>query len=126
MFYNVIKGEEIMANSYLKELAKKAKNRLKTVGEAIEANKQAKTKTAALSNHEYAIIATRVKIEDDPLYNKVVKLLAKDPDICNPIGQLINRKEFNELSETGKQRYILNLSTRFNKIKNKLLASDMV
>ena len=107
--------------SDLKLLAQKAKNRLKIVGEATANNTDQPTKSMALSHHEYAIIATRIRIEDDPLYNRVSKMLTKNPDIINPIGELINKSEYNLLSEVGKQRYILNLAKRYNKIKEKLL-----
>ena len=105
--------------SDLKLLAQKAKNRLKIVGEATN-NSSNPTKSMALSHHEYAIIATRIRVEDDPLFNKVSKMLAKDPDITNPIGELINKNEYNLLTEAGKQRYILNLAKRYNKIKEKI------
>ena len=114
-----------MGNSNLKDLAKKAKDRLKTVGASIEAGKNPATKTAALSNHEYALIATRVKVEDDPLFNKVSRLLAKNPDTPRPLGELIDHKEYDLLSESGKEKYVLNLSARFLKIKNKLCSQTI-
>ena len=108
-----------MSKSDLKLLAQRAKNRLKYVG-ATQTNQKEPNKSIALASREYAIIATRVRIEDDPLFSKVSKLLTKNPDAYNPIGELINHSEFDNLSPTEKQRYILNLSKRFNKIKEKL------
>lgn len=107
-----------MGNTNLKLLAQKAKNRLKTVGETLEKE----DKVMALSSQRYAIIATRVKIEDDPLFNKVNRILTKNPDCYNPLGELIDHSVFDSLSPSAQQKYILNLSERFNKIKLKLLA----
>jgi|GEM_PF-6108704 len=110
-----------MANSNLKLLAQRAKNRLKSVGATIEeAKSNGGVKSMALSNHEYAIIATRVKIEDDPLFAKANRLITKNPDAFNILGELIERNEYNALTPIGKQKYILNLASRFNKIRAKL------
>lgn len=109
-----------MGNNNLKLLAQKAKNRLKTVGQTLE--KESPNKVVALSSQRYAIIATQVKIEDDPLFNKVSRILTKNPDCYNPLGELIDHKVFDSLTESAKQKYVLNLSFRFNKIKEKLLA----
>lgn len=111
-----------MSNSALKLLAQKAKNRLRTALSNIEKSPQ--IKRAGLTSREYAIMATRVKIEDDPIYNKVVKILSRDPDTYRPLGELIEHDIFDNLNEAEKQKYILNLSSRFKAIKQKFFASS--
>lgn len=106
-----------MSNSALKLLAQKAKNRLKTASNNLEA--MPSIKRAGLTSREYAIIATRVKVEDDPIYNKVIKILTKDPDTYRPLGELIEHDIYDNLPESDKQKYILNLSSRFKAIKQK-------
>ena len=69
------------------------------------------------------LIATRVKIEDDPLYPKVTKLLSREPDTPRPIGELIDHEVYDNLPDAEKQRYILNLSSRFLAIKRKFCAT---
>lgn len=112
-----------MANSPLKMLAQKAKNRLRNVSQTIKTNDDGKITRAGLTTHEYALIATRVKIEDDPLYPKVTKLLSREPDTPRPIGELIDHEVYDNLPDAEKQRYILNLSSRFLAIKRKFCAT---
>ena len=112
-----------MAKSSLKLLAQKAKNRLKNVSNNIDQKDSARPaiKRVGLANHEYAVIATKIKIEDDPIYNKVIKMLSKNPDTHKPLGELIETEIYNNLNETEKQKYILNLSSRYKAIKNKFM-----
>ena len=112
-----------MSKSNLKLLAQKAKNRLKTISQNY--NEQEKSvKSAGLSLHQYALIATNIKIEDDPLYKKVEKMLEKDPDTSSPIGELIDKKQYANLSETQKERYILSLAKRYRKIKENIMSKN--
>lgn len=112
-----------MAKSSLKLLAQKAKNRLKNVSNNIDQKDSAQPaiKRVGLASHEYAVIATKIKIEDDPIYNKVIKMLSKNPDTHKPLGELIETEIYNNLNETEKQKYILNLSSRYKAIKNKFM-----
>lgn len=114
-----------MAKSTLKALAQKAKNRLKNVSLNLneKTSQEEHIKRVGLASHEYAIIATKIKIEDDPIYNKVIKLLTKNPDTYKPLGELIEHDIYDKLTEPDKQRYILNLSSRYQTIKNKYLQS---
>ena len=113
-----------MGNLKIKELAQKAKFRLKNVSANLgqASTNSCEIKRANLREHEYACIASKIKVEDDPLYKKVEKILEKDPDTLNPIGQLIDKDLYNTLSETGKERYILDLAKKYVLIKEKILS----
>jgi len=57
--------------------------------------------------------------EDDLFIKKVEKLV--DEDCVAPFKELVDYEVFNELSDVEKQRYIFNLSDRFNKVKKQYL-----
>lgn len=103
--------------SSFKNLAKRAKNRLTLAGE--ESNK---TVSIALSGNStyYVVSSMGSRAEDDPLYVKVKKMLETNVDIINPIGKLIDHTVFDCLSPTEKDRYLLDLSKRYHKIKKAL------
>ncbi len=112
-----------MKNSALKQLAQKAKKRLSSAGKTLDKNE--KTTKAYLAQATYAIVANKQKIEEDPLFEKVKKLLLKG-DITNPLQELTDTKYFNTQSQNEKERYIIEISKRYNKIKEFLLNSKQV
>ena len=105
-----------MSNNTLKLLAQKAKKRLSTAGQTISQ----KNTTAYLSQNSYAIVANLQDIKEDPLYDKVKKLLEKD-SIINPIAELTDHKVFDKLSQVEKERYVINISKRYNELKKYFL-----
>ena len=100
-----------------KNLAKRAKNRLQAVSETKE-----KTTSKALSvRTSYYIVAGKTKpVEEDPLYPKIKKMLESNPDIFSPIGKLIDHTVFDDLSDTEKDKYLLDLTKRYHLIKAKI------
>ncbi len=105
-----------MSNNTLKLLAQKAKKRLSTVGQTISS----KQTTAYLSQTTYAIVANLQDIKEDPLYEKVKKLMTRD-DVFNPIAELTDYKIFSKLNELDKEKYVINLSKRYNELKDYFL-----
>ncbi len=101
-----------MSNNTLKLLAQKAKKRLSTAGQTISQ----KQTTAYLSQGTYAIVANLQDIKEDPLYDKVKKLLERD-DVFNPIAELTDHKIFDTLSQVEKERYVIDISKRYNELK---------
>ena len=104
-----------MQNNSLKQLAQKAKKRLSTAGQTINQ----KQKAAYLSQTTYAIVASHQDLQEDPLYDKVKKLLQKE-DIFNPIAELTDYKIFNNLSSVEKEKYVIDISNRYKNIKEYL------
>ena len=49
--------------------------------------------------------------------SKILNLLETDFDTLNPISQIIDYKYFNTLSESQKQKYILDISSLYIKMK---------
>jgi len=109
-----------MANSALKLLAQKAKKRLSTAGQNISEKTSQKTTFAYLSQTSYAIVANQQKLEDDPLYDKVKKMLEKN-EIYNPLAQLTEKEVFDSLNDSEKERYMMDISKRYNKLKDYFL-----
>lgn len=105
-----------MSNNSLKLLAQKAKKRLSTAGQTISQ----KQTTAYLSQSTYAIVANLQDIKEDPLYEKVKKLLERE-DVFNPIAELTDHKIFNNLSQVEKERYVIDISKRYNELKQHFL-----
>ena len=101
-----------MSNNTFKLLAQKAKKRLSTVGQNISE----KHTTAYLSQTTYAIVANLQDIKEDPLFEKVKKLMER-PDIMNPLAELTDYDVFNSLSQPEKEKYIIDISKRYNEIK---------
>ena len=111
-----------MANSALKMLAQKAQKRLRTAGQNINCETE-KTKSAYLSQASYAIVASKQTIEEDPLFEKVKKLISRD-DVFNPLAELTDYSVFNNLSSLEKEKYIMDISKRYNDIKDFLSHSQ--
>ena len=109
-----------MANSALKLLAQKAKKRLSTAGQNLCEYTSAKTTFAYLSQGNYAIVASKQSLEEDPLYDKVKKIV-EDKDILNPLAKLTEKEVFSKLSDLEKERYIIDISKRYNKLRDYFL-----
>lgn len=109
-----------MSNNVLKQLALKAKKRLSTVGQTISQ----KQTTACLSATTYALVANLQDIKDDPLYEKVRKLLSQD-EVFNPIAELTDHKIYDNLSEVEKERYIIDISKRYVELKEHFMKNGL-
>ena len=104
-------------NNTLKLLAQKAKKRLSNAGQNIFSNETDKSFSKSLSVSNYVTIATKQDIEDDPLFDKVKKLMTKD-EVFNPLAELTDYKIFNCLSQPEKEKYIIDIARRYNQIKD--------
>ena len=111
--------------SSIRILAQKAKNRLKSISNENTLNECSKPKSysqACLSARlQYAIISSQKKVQDDPLYNKVKRMLIKNIDVINPLSQIIEHEIYDSLSPIQKERYMFKLSKRYIDIKNHVL-----
>jgi len=111
--------------SSLKTLAQKAKNRLKAISHDNLNETDSKPKTyneACLSARlQYAIISSQKRVQDDPLYNKIKKMLTKNVDVKNPLSQIIEHDVYDNLTESQKEKYMFKLSKRYIDIKKQVL-----
>lgn len=111
-------------NNSLKLLAKEARERLKTAGEYA-----GKPTTSYLSaSSSYMVVANIRKIEDDPLFLKVKKVLEKSKDeiIANPIMYVVDKKLFATLNHDQRERYLLKVSKKFNEIKDYIESNNLI
>ena len=117
----------------LKEYAKRAKERLiggywdRVKEEKIEYLEKYYHKGDNINQFNYMF---QKKIEDevysehkneseDKLYKKVKKLLSENEFVLNPIMQLIDHDEYDNLSDEAKKNYIYTLTDRYNELKEK-------
>lgn len=56
---------------------------------------------------------------DDILYEKAVEIFSSDEIILNPIKRLIDQDVYSSLSDREKQRYVLDLTEKFNHFKER-------
>ena len=52
--------------------------------------------------------------------DKVYKLLDSNKDAVNPLSQLINKDEFENLNENEREKMILNISEQYTEIRKDL------
>jgi len=103
--------------STLRALAQKARNRLRAISASNEEPNKTRSEACLSAKVQYAIIAKEKKIQDDPLYNKVKKLLMKEGDTLNPLAYLIEHDIYDELSGAQKEKYMYKLSKRYHSLK---------
>ena len=116
-----------MRNNELKFLAGLAKQRLMNKDYS---EKPQVTKNKA-SNYfiQNALALKRLKAETSYVTiktNEDIEFIEKvraiiDEDCYNPLGKLCDREYFKTLDEFEKEFYILNLSEKYNKVRNQLL-----
>ena len=56
---------------------------------------------------------------EELFYCKVCSILERDENTINPIGQLIDKAEFERLDEGNRQRYILRLAQKFRDMRER-------
>ena len=119
-------------NNNLKDMAIKAKERLKrglyTNAEKTKAKNAMNINSYFIKNlnslkrlngtAEFVIIENDI---DPKFVLKVRAMLNSDIDILNPIGRLVDKQIFNELTDVQKQFYVLNIVDNYNKIKNEYM-----
>lgn len=63
--------------------------------------------------------------EDSKLYEKVIKILSNNKIVTNPINELIDKEYYEALTQEGKQRYIMYLSEKYVKLKQRYINSTL-
>ena len=118
-------------NKSLKQYAKEAKKRLKssfwqdykskiqTGIDKAEEDGTSKSKVVEYYQSKAAVTIRGIKTEDEDFYLKVRDLLLTVGDVSDAIGRLTDREYFSTLSYDGKQRYLLELSNKYLKAKER-------
>ena len=99
----------IKENSELKRLARSAKNRLK------KGYWQGASYDEASAEKEDAIGYAA----EEEMYAKVREMLSSDECVIDPIGRLIDRAAFAEMDFTERNRYVLELSKIYIRLKDR-------
>lgn len=68
---------------------------------------------------EHKALGYDAAAEEEAFYGKVCAILERDENTLNPIGQLIDKNEFERLDADNKQRYILKLSQKFREMRDR-------
>ena len=115
----------------LKQYAKEAKKRLKTsfwqdykrkIQSGIDKAEEdgvSKSKVVEYYQTQVKITISGVKSEDEDFYSRVKELLSTVGDVSDAIGRLTDKTLFNSLSYDGRQRYLLELSNKYLKAKER-------
>lgn len=118
-------------NKSLKQYAKEAKKRMKssfwqdyktkveTDIEKANENEQLKSKVVEYYQSKVAVTIKGVKTEDEEFYNKVKELLSTFGDVSDALGRLTDKEYFATLSYESRQRYLLELSSKYRKAKER-------
>ena len=118
-------------NKSLKQYAKEAKKRLKssfwqdyksniqTGMDKAEEDGTSKSKVVEYYQSKAAVTIRGIKTEDEDFYLKVKNLLLTVGDVSDAIGRLTDKDYFSTLSYDGKQRYLLELSNKYLKAKER-------
>ncbi|MDD4110848.1 MAG: hypothetical protein PHS54_04790 [Clostridia bacterium] len=100
----------------LRRLARQAKNRLgnrnyfegKGNNKVLNGGYLADYKLVHLSNKK-----------EEKFYEQVREILENEIDAIKPIGKLADKTKFEQMSETQKERYIINLADKYLKMKER-------
>lgn len=90
----------------------KAKKKLSRTNSASTKN----TKAEAPQDTKYEFVLLNRNADYIKLSRAIDELLLTQPNCTDPIFKLINHSIYDNLSDSSKQRYILNLSTLYNQI----------
>jgi hypothetical protein len=119
-------GEKCMRNNELKFLANLAKQRLMNKDYSNTPNIRSRASNYFIKN---AMALKRLKAEtnyvtiesgDDVEFIERVRNLMEE-DCYNPLGKLCDNAYFESLDKFGKEFYILNLSEKYNRVRNQLM-----
>lgn len=62
---------------------------------------------------------TNVQNKDEELYTKVCDILDKDGYVLNPISQLIDHSEYDDMDFAGKQTYLIKLTDKYKELRER-------
>lgn len=118
-------------NSKLKELANLAKQRMKLGNYSEIVNNTSNSFIKPTPASTYFMCNARalrkeyikpkivsISLRDDDFENRVIQILSSPDMVINPLGELTDNTIFDSMDEFQRQLYMLQLSDKFNKIKD--------
>lgn len=124
-------GVYMQGDKSIKEYAKEAKKRLKSSfwqeyknnlkNGVIKAEEDGTSPSKVVEYYQSkaSVTVRGIKSGDEEFYLKVKDLLLTVGEVSDAIGRLTNKEYFNTLSYEQKQRYTLELSTKYVKAKER-------
>ena len=74
---------------------------------------------AKVQRDEKRVLNSGQAQKDEQFYDRVCQLLERDENVTNPIGQLVDKEEYDRLDAENRQRYILELSKKFREMRER-------
>ncbi len=125
-----------MEGKTFKEYAREARKRMKSgFWQKMRAEKEQAILEALRNGESIAVVEAQFKrkiqraicakedeqqvLDDEAFYEKVCKVLESSDLLMSPLAKLIDHDVYDNLSERDKQNYILKLSDRFVKMKQR-------
>jgi len=114
-----------MANNELKSLASIAKQRMRNAtyngkDKPAQNNSYFMKNISAMKRPTYQTEFVTISDKEDLAFlKKVYTLLNSNEDIYNPIGKLIDKSTFSNLSQIEQQQHVLYIAERYNDARNK-------
>lgn len=105
-------GKTTTESDELSKFILKARKKLSRTNSASTKN----TKAEASQDTKYEFVLLNRNADYVKLSRAIDELLLTQPNCTDPIFKLINHSIYDNLSDSSKQRYILNLSTLYNQI----------
>ena len=102
--------------SYIHSVKNRLKNNNYSKYKQTKVKSKFKLFSGMFSNLEVEV--RKICNNEEELYNKVVDIL--NSDCISPLAQLTDMQVYSKLNEEEKQRYMLNLSEKYNQIKNRI------
>ena len=109
-------AEEFDFKSYMHSVKNRLKNNNYSKYKQTKVKSKFKLLSGMFSNLEVQV--RKICNDEEELYNKVVEIL--NSDCTTPLAQLTDMQVYSKLSDTQKQRYMLNLSEKYNEIKSRI------
>lgn len=122
-------SKNTQARALIKQLAMQARNRLKnanygTKEENLKLKKQLDRnnnlkllKAEQFNKSEVTIKIINDTVDEENFKRKVFDLLENNQDITNPLAKLVDEKQFSAFTETQQEKYILELSDKYLKVR---------
>ena len=113
-------AKQRMKMGYWQQLLTEKETMLIQAGDSQQAQYIISEVQRARGKRDNNIIVNKESVgRDEEMYIKVCRILDSDTVTTNPIGQLIDKNEYDNLDDSGKQRYILRLSEKFCELKDR-------
>ena len=108
--------EEFDFKSYMHSVKNRLRNNNYSRYKQTKVKSKYKLLSGMFSNLEVEV--RKICNNEEELYNKVVDIL--NSDCISPLAELTDMQVYSKLSEEEKQRYMLNLSEKYNSIKKRI------